>query len=102
MLVICNTSVGEASARELASITATSSPEMGIYDAQAVVPKLDASGSNFWKWDAAITLYAQIHNALEVLTSKKPQPASPLYASLINEPKPLNSTTLDLNNNKHL
>ena len=75
---------------------------MGIYDAQAAVPKLDASGSNFWKWDAAITLYAQIHDALEVLTSKKPRPANPSYAGLIDEPKPLNSTTLDLNNDEHL
>ena len=75
---------------------------MGIYDAQAAVPKLDASGSNFWKWDAAITLYAQIHDASEVLTGEKPRPASPSYAGLIDEPEPLDGTTLDPNNDEHV
>ena len=75
--------------------------KMGIYDAQAAVPKLDAAGSNFWKWDAAITLYAQIHDATEVLTGAKLRPSPPSYSGLIDEPEPLDGTTLDPNNDEH-
>jgi hypothetical protein len=76
--------------------------KIGIYDAQAVVPKLDAGGSNFWKWNAAITLYAQIHSATEILTGKKPRPSNPSYAGLIDEPEPLDGTTLDPSNDDHV
>ncbi|KAF1936994.1 hypothetical protein EJ02DRAFT_427023 [Clathrospora elynae] len=75
---------------------------MGIYNSQAAVPKLNKSCSNFWKWDAAITLYAQIHDATEVLTGEKLRPASPSYAGLIDKPKPFDVTTLDPSNNEHL
>jgi hypothetical protein len=79
-------------------LNATSHPKTGIYDAQQVVPKLDASGSNFWKWDAAFKLYAQIHDAIDILTGVKTRPAYPSYEGLIGEPKPLDVTTLDLTN----
>jgi hypothetical protein len=71
---------------------------MGIYDAQQVVPKLDASGSNFWKWDAAVKLYAQIHDATDILTGVKTRPAYPSYEGLLGEPEPLDVTTLDPTN----
>jgi hypothetical protein len=35
---------------------------MGIYDASTIVPKLEANGSNFWKWDAAVAMYAKLHD----------------------------------------
>jgi len=75
---------------------------MSIYGAQAVVPKLDAGGSNFWNWDAAITLYAQIHDATEVLTGEKPRPSSPSYTDLIDEPELLEGTALDPANDEHI
>ncbi|KAF2680209.1 hypothetical protein K458DRAFT_269804, partial [Lentithecium fluviatile CBS 122367] len=65
------------------------------------VPKLDASGSNFWKWDAAITLYAQIHDASEVLTGEKTRPSNPSYTGIIDEPGALDVSTLDPHNGEH-
>jgi hypothetical protein len=56
---------------------------MGIYDAQQVVPKLDASDSSFWKWDAAVKLYAQIHDATDILIGVKTRPTYPSYEGLI-------------------
>jgi hypothetical protein len=79
-------------------LIATSHPKMGIYDAQQVVSKLDASGSNFWKWDAAVKLYTQIHDATDILTGVKTRSAYPSYEGLIGEPEPLDVTTLDPTN----
>ncbi|KAF2022805.1 hypothetical protein EK21DRAFT_14254, partial [Setomelanomma holmii] len=50
----------------------------------------------------AITLYAQIHDATEVLTGEKLQPSGPSYAGLINELEPLDVSTLDPTNDEHL
>jgi hypothetical protein len=78
-------------------LISTSHPK-GIYDAQQVVPKLDASGSNFWKWDAAGKLYAQIHDTTDILIGLKTHPAYLSYEGLIGEPEPLDVTTLDPSN----
>ncbi|KAF1939824.1 hypothetical protein EJ02DRAFT_445937 [Clathrospora elynae] len=68
---------------------------MGIYDSQAIVPKRDTTGMNFWKWDAAILLYGQIHDATDVLLGVQKQPHEPLYAGLLKPQEPLDVTSMD-------
>jgi hypothetical protein len=44
---------------------------MGIYDASTIVPKLEANGSNFWKWDAAVAMYAKLHDMTDILSGAR-------------------------------
>ncbi|KAF1935210.1 hypothetical protein EJ02DRAFT_428649 [Clathrospora elynae] len=60
---------------------------MGIYDAAAFVPKLEANGLNFWKWDAAVAIGA------------KTKPDLPTRAGWIPDAELLDMSTIDINNN---
>jgi hypothetical protein len=50
---------------------------MTITDLSNYIPKLDANGSNFWKWDAAVLMYAVLNDASSILEGK-PKPSMPL------------------------
>jgi hypothetical protein len=71
---------------------------MGIYDAAAFVPKLEANGSNFWKWDAAVAMYAKLHDMTDILSGVKTKPDPPARAGWIPDAEPLDMSTIDINN----
>ncbi|KAF1935651.1 hypothetical protein EJ02DRAFT_428232 [Clathrospora elynae] len=66
------------------------------------VPKLEANGSNFWKWKTAMTLLAAMLDATNILNSRDNKPKSPLYAGLIPASESIDLTGIDLTNNKDL
>jgi hypothetical protein len=47
------------------------------------VPKLEADGSNFWKWKTAMTLLAAMLDATNILNGRDNKPKTPSYAGLI-------------------
>jgi hypothetical protein len=51
---------------------------MPITDLSNYIPKLDANGSKFWKWNAAVLMYAVFNDASSILEDK-PKPCTPLY-----------------------
>jgi hypothetical protein len=71
---------------------------MGIYDASTIVPKLEANGSNFWKWDAAVAMYAKLHDMTNILSGARTKPDLPSRAGWIPDAEPLDMSTIDINN----
>ncbi|KAF2828316.1 hypothetical protein CC86DRAFT_287579, partial [Ophiobolus disseminans] len=66
------------------------------------IPKLSADGSNYKKWKAAMEIYAQMLDANDVLNSTLEQPNKPSYKGLIPDVKPLKTSTINLQNPKHV
>jgi hypothetical protein len=69
---------------------------MGITEGLDFVPKLDATGSNFFQWNTAIQVYTSLHDSTDVLDGIKTIPAGPDYLGLIADLPPLDVTVLDL------
>ncbi|KAI2478963.1 hypothetical protein Ptr902_09929 [Pyrenophora tritici-repentis] len=66
------------------------------------VPKLEADGSNFWKWKTAMTLLAAMLDATNILNGRDNRPKSPSYAGLIPASESIDLTDIDLTNDEDL
>jgi hypothetical protein len=66
------------------------------------VPKLDADGSNFWKWKIVMTLLAAMLDATNILNGRNNKPKSPSYARLIPASKSIDLTDINLTNDEDL
>jgi hypothetical protein len=66
------------------------------------VPKLEADGSNFWKWKTAITLLAAMLDATNILNGRNNKPKSPSYAGLIPASESIELTDINLTNDEDL
>jgi hypothetical protein len=62
---------------------------MAITDSSNYISKLDANGSNVWKWDAAILMYAALNDTSNILEGK-PKPSTLFYTRWIPAPEPVN------------
>jgi hypothetical protein len=68
---------------------------MAIIDPSNYIPKLDANGSNFWKWDADVLMYAALNDASSILECK-PKPSMLLYTEWTTAPEPIKGSTIDI------
>ncbi|KAF1935840.1 hypothetical protein EJ02DRAFT_448389 [Clathrospora elynae] len=66
------------------------------------VPKLEADGSNFWKWKIAMTLLAAMLDATNILNGRDNKPKIPSYAGLIPASESIDLSGIDLTNNEDL
>jgi hypothetical protein len=66
---------------------------MAITDSSNYISKLDANGSNFWKWDAAVLMYTALNDTSSILEGK-PKPSTPLYTRWIPAPEPVDGPTV--------
>jgi hypothetical protein len=76
--------------------------EMATRITSESVPKLDADGSNFWKWKTAMTLLTAMLDATNILNRRDNKLKSLLYARLIPASKSINLTNINLTNDKDL
>jgi DNA modification methylase len=74
---------------------------MTITDLSNYIPKLDANGSNFWKWDAAVLMYAVLNDASSILEGK-PKPSIPLYTEWIPALESVDSLTINIDNTEQM
>jgi hypothetical protein len=70
---------------------------MGITDPSNFVPKLEANGSNFWKWDAAVVMYASLNDCGEILSGAKPKPEAASRMGWVPALEYLDASIIDIN-----
>jgi hypothetical protein len=76
--------------------------EMATRITSESVPKLEADGSNFWKWKTAMTLLAAMLDATNIFNGRNIKPKSPSYAGLIAASESIDLTDIDLTNDEDL
>jgi hypothetical protein len=74
---------------------------MAITDPSNYIPKLDVNSSNFWKWDAAVLMYAALNDASSILEGK-PKPSTPLYTEWIPALESVDSPTINIDNTEQM
>jgi hypothetical protein len=74
---------------------------MAITDPSNYIPKLDANGSNFWKWNTAVPMYAALDDASSILEGK-PKPSTLLYIGWIPPLEPVDGPTIDIDDTEQM
>jgi hypothetical protein len=74
---------------------------MVITDPSNYIPKLEANGSNFWKWDAAVLMYVALNDASSILEGK-PKPSTLLYTGWIPASEPVDGPTIDIDGTEQM
>jgi hypothetical protein len=74
---------------------------MVLTDFSNYIPKLDANGSNFWKWNAAVLMYTALNDASSILEGK-PKPSTPLYTGWVPAPEPVDGPTINIDHTEQM